>query len=270
MTQNAEENSARRPGSDAMPVTQQLNQESDAANFEQFQIYCDQARVMYKPLEEKIKAYEQRNFNSVSSEYDLTEEKVKSLFDKFDSQELHDRSTMFDFIRTELLQLIQLRKQYCKDKKEEVKSQRKRGGIFRIGAPHSSSAPPTKHSNNLHSTAAAASKNEAMTATPDVQVNDFTLTNQKGQDAAGSGREGEFTLRSGKADSTYLSPKHQNGNFSNRLNQQQKVLRASNSSAPPTNQRVLQNPLVKQDVTDSHSQQKQMEKPRRKTASIFK
>ena len=38
---------------------------------------------MYKPLEEKIKKYEQKNFNSVSTEYDLTEEKVKSMFDSF-------------------------------------------------------------------------------------------------------------------------------------------------------------------------------------------
>ena len=163
---------------------------------------------------------------------------------------------MFDFIRTELLELIQLRKQYCKDKKEEVKSQRQRGGIFRIGAPHSSSAPPTKQSNNLNSAAATTSKNAAMTATPDVQVNNFTLTNQKDQDAAGSEREGHFTLRSGKADSSYLSPKHQAGHYSNRLNMQQQPLRASNSSAPPTNQRLLQNPLVKQ---DSDSLQKKIE-----------
>ena len=46
-----------------------------------------------------------------------------------------------------------------------------------------------------------------MNATAD--VGDFTLSNQKDQqDAAESGREGEFTLRSGKADSQYLSPKH--------------------------------------------------------------
>ena len=61
---------------------------------------------MYKPLEDKIKSYEQKNFGNVSTEYDLTEEKVKSMFDKFVSQEQHDSSTMFDFIRTELLQLI--------------------------------------------------------------------------------------------------------------------------------------------------------------------
>ena len=82
---------------------------------------------MYKPLEEKIKSYEQNNFGSVSTEFDLTPEKIKSMFKRFVSQN-QDCSKMFDFIRTELLNLIQERKQFCKDKKEEIKEKRKNGG----------------------------------------------------------------------------------------------------------------------------------------------
>ena len=70
---------------------------------------------MYKPLEEKIKNYEVKNFGTVSTKYDLTSDKIRSMYDKFNAESGNDSSTMFDFIRTELLQLIQLRKQFCKD-----------------------------------------------------------------------------------------------------------------------------------------------------------
>lgn len=101
---------------------------------------------MYKTLEEKIKTFEHKNFGEVSTEYDLTSEKIKSMFEKYVSQNHPDSSKMFDFIRTELLELIQMRKQYCKDKKEEIKAQRSQkkgtvGGIFKIGA---SSAAPSR------------------------------------------------------------------------------------------------------------------------------
>lgn len=89
--------------------------ENGTANFEQFEVYCEQAQVMYKPLEEKIKNYELKNFGSVSSKYDLTSDKIRSMYDKFNNESGNDSSTMFDFIRTELLQLIQHRKQFCKD-----------------------------------------------------------------------------------------------------------------------------------------------------------
>ena len=84
----------------------QIDMENGTANFEQFEAYCDQARVMYRQLEDKIKNYELKNFGSVSTEYDLTSVKIREIYDKFNAQSDNDSSTMFDFIRTELLQLI--------------------------------------------------------------------------------------------------------------------------------------------------------------------
>ena len=74
---------------------------------------------MYKPFEDKIKTYENKNFGEVSPAFDLTPEKIQSMFAKFIGTG-QDSSQMFDFIRTEQLNLIQERKQYCKEKKEEI------------------------------------------------------------------------------------------------------------------------------------------------------
>jgi len=100
---------------------------------------------MYKPIEEKIKAFEQKNFGEVSTEFDLKSEKIMKMYDKFIGKNHRDSSKMFDFIRAELLELIQMRKQYCKDKKEEIKTQRSKKqnnaqatAVFRIGAQQSS------------------------------------------------------------------------------------------------------------------------------------
>ena len=46
----------------------------------------------------KIKNYEQKNFGAVSTEFDLTEEKVRSMFEKFLGQEHHDSSTILSII----------------------------------------------------------------------------------------------------------------------------------------------------------------------------
>ena len=78
---------------------------------------------MYKSLEDKIKNHEQKTFGHVTTKYDLTSDKIRSIYEKFNTDNSNDSSTMLFFIRTEILQLISLRKQFVSDEKEKMKEQ---------------------------------------------------------------------------------------------------------------------------------------------------
>lgn len=95
-------------------------------NTKQFFVFCDQARLQYAELDEKIKRVELQVMGSISDQYDV---KPKALFAEYISkhkqqQGISSRSgdeKMLEFIRAAYLDLIMARQKYVQQSKKNLR-----------------------------------------------------------------------------------------------------------------------------------------------------
>ena len=126
-------------------------------NRDAFFALCEQTKLKYVEFEEKIKNVELKLNKKISTEYNLDNER---LLKKFIDENL-DSGQMHDFIRHECLNLIIERKQFVKDSKERIKTERQqlKGKQSNLSTPNGK--PAQEERNNISESGNAVKKEDS-------------------------------------------------------------------------------------------------------------